>query len=312
MILYNSIVKLILLPAICLIALGAVHSSYGIILVGGGNLVNTTDPGDGAPWDEVARVTNASGTHTTSGSAVHLGGGYMLTANHVSLSQGYVSFDGSTTYQIAGGTTVQVMSETDVTEVVDLKLFQLTDNPGTSGVNLFPEPDKGVEGSFGAATHIGWGVGEAGNPVDLPNTWSWGNSGTSEKRWGVNAFEGATDITYSFGGFNYDFESIYTESDTDATVNEAAATLYDSGSGLFIKDGADQWFLTGTIVTVSTNDSSTFAADATADLNYAVRIAEYSNEIASLMIDPIAVPEPATAALLFGLIALGVLTRRRV
>jgi len=177
------------------------------------------------------------------------------------------------------------------------------------GVNLFPEYAKGLEGDFGAATHIGWGVGQ--NPDDLSNPWAWGSSSTSEKRWGVNAFEGATILTYSHGGFDYDFESIYTESDSDATVNEAAATLYDSGSGLFIKDGADQWFLAGTIVTVSTDGSSTFAADATADLNYAVRIAEYSDEIAALMIDPITVPESSTLALMFGLMALGAVMRRR-
>ena len=96
--------------------------------------MNTTNPGSGAPWDEVASVTNSSGTHSTSGSAIHVGGGYMLTANHVSLAQGYVSFDGSSTYQIASGSSVQVMSGTDV---VDLKVFQITNNPGTSGVNLF-------------------------------------------------------------------------------------------------------------------------------------------------------------------------------
>ena len=295
-----------LLTATCVIAIGLAHSTHAIILVGGGNLVNTTDPGSGAPWDEVARVTNSSGTHSTSGSAIHVGGGYMLTANHVSLAQGYVSFDGSTTYQIAGGSSVQIVSGADV---VDLKLFQITDNPGTSGVNLFPELAKGLEANFGAATHIGWGIGH--NSADASNPWDWGNPSTSEKRWGVNVFEGATSLTYTIGGLDYDFESLYTASDSDATSNEAAATLYDSGSGLFIKDGADQWFLAGTIVTVSTNGSSTFAADNTADLNFAVRIAEYSDEIAALMTAPLAVPEPAVFSFLLGLVAMTAACGRR-
>lgn len=301
-----------LFTAITLFTLAIAHSAFGIILVGGGNLVNTTDPGDGAPWDEVARVTNASGTHKSSGSAVHLGGGYMLTANHVALSQGYVSFDGSSTYQIAGGSAVQVMGTPDefgVSDVIDLKLFQLTDNPGTSGVNLFPEPAKGLENAFGAATQIGWGVGH--DPTDTSNPWGWGDSSTSDKRWGVNVLEGVTNITYSLGATNYDFESIFTELNSDATVNESAATVYDSGSGLFIKDGADQWYLAGTIVTVTTNGSSTFAADNTADLNFAVRIAEYSEEIADLMLTPIPVPEPAAVAMVFGLLSIGLVTRRR-
>ncbi|MBL6918971.1 MAG: hypothetical protein ISR41_00525 [Puniceicoccaceae bacterium] len=295
-----------LLTATCAIAIGFVHPTHAIILVGGGNLVNTTNPGSGAPWDEVASVTNSSGTHSTSGSAIHVGGGYMLTANHVSLAQGYVSFDGSSTYQIASGSSVQVMSGTDV---VDLKVFQITNNPGTSGVNLFPELAKGQEADFGAATHIGWGTGH--NSADTSNPWAWGNSSTSEKRWGVNVFEGATIFTYTNGGLNYNFESIYTASDSDATFNEAAATLYDSGSGLFIKDGVDQWFLAGTIVTVSTNGSSTFAADNTADLNFAVRIAEYSDEIAALMTAPLAVPEPAIFPFLLGLVAMSAACGRR-
>ena len=295
-----------LLTATCAIAIGFVHPTHAIILVGGGNLVNTTNPGSGAPWDEVASVTNSSGTHSTSGSAIHVGGGYMLTANHVSLAQGYVSFDGSSTYQIASGSSVQVMSGTDV---VDLKVFQITNNPGTSGVNLFPELAKGQEANFGAATHIGWGTGH--NSADTSNPWAWGNSSTSEKRWGVNVFEGATIFTYTNGGLNYNFESIYTASDSDATFNEAAATLYDSGSGLFIKDGVDQWFLAGTIVTVSTNGSSTFAADNTADLNFAVRIAEYSDEIAALMTAPLAVPEPAISPFLLGLVAMSAACGRR-
>lgn len=292
---------------VCLLWGSTLPTAHAIILLGGGNLTNTTDPGGGAPWDEVARVTNASGTHVTSGSAVHLGGGYMLTANHVSLSQGYVSFNGTTTYQIAGGTAVQVTSEVGV---IDLKIFKLTENPGTLGVNLFPEYAKGYEASFGAATHIGWGVGHT--PGDTDNPWTWGNSATSDKRWGLNDFETAQALGYAHGGINYSFESLVTALDSDATANEAAATLYDSGSGLFVQDGADQWFLAATMVTVSTNGSSTFGLEGAQDFNYSVRIAEYADEIASLMTDPIAVPEPASFALLLGLTSLVLIARRRV
>lgn len=299
---FNPSMKCSLLNVICLIALGAVHSSFGIILVGGGNLINITDPVTGAPWDDVARVTNVSGTHKTSGSAVHLGGGYMLTANHVNLSQGYVSFNGSTTLQILGGSAVQVTSGTDV---IDLKVFKLTSNPGTMGVNLFPEDDIGNEGAFGAATHIGWGVGHS--PGDASNPWTWGDSSTSVKRWGVNVFDSAAVISYS--GYNY--EALVTVLDSDATANEAAATNFDSGSGLFIKDLSDEWYLAGTMATVSIAGSSTFAADGTADKNYSVRIAKYADEITSLLTDPIAVPEPAAFAFLIGLMAVGTVMRRR-
>jgi hypothetical protein len=225
----------------------------------------------------------------------------MLTANHVSLSEGYVSFDGTTTYQIADNSTFQIVSGADV---VDLKLFQITDNPATIGVNLFPEDMKGLD--FGVATHIGWGVGY--DDTGTSNPWTWGESDTVEKRWGLNEFEGATRINYPSGGLDYDFESLYTASDSDVSVNEAAATLYDSGSGLFVRGPANEWFLAGTIAVVSNNGSSTFAADDTADLNYAVRIAEYSDEITALM----AVPEPAVFSFLIGLFAMTAACGRRV
>lgn len=230
----------------------------------------------------------------------------MLTANHVNLSQGYVSFDGSTTFEIDAGSAIQVTHGTDT---VDLKVFQLTATPGTVGVNLFPEASKGLEGTFGAATHVGWGIGH--DPADLTNPWSWGASSTSDKRWGVNDFEYATDITYTHAGTDYDYESLVTELDSDATSNEAGATFYDSGSGLFIQDGPD-WYLAGIMATVSTNGSSTFAADGSEDLNYSVRVAEYTDEITALMTDPIPVPEPSSFALFAGLSAAAFMLRRRV
>jgi hypothetical protein len=275
-------------------------------LVGGGNVINTTDPGAGLPWDEVARVTNVSASHSSSGTAIHIGGGYMLTANHVSLGQGYVSFDGSTTYQILGGSAVQVSSGSDV---IDLKVFQLSTNPGSTGVDLFPEYAKGLETLFGAATHVGWGVGH--HPVDADNPWTWGDAATSSKRWGVNDFEFALTLNYSAGGVDYGFESLATALDSDATSNEAAATLYDSGSGLFIQDGVGDWYLAATMVTVSSNGSSTFGVEDAQDMNYAVRIAEYANEISLLMTDPIAVPEVSAFTLWLGLTICAFTMRRR-
>lgn len=265
-----------------------------IIIVGGGNAVNISDPGNGAPWNEVARVTNSSGSHTSSGSAVHLGGGYMLTANHVNLSQGYVSFDGENTFQIATGSAVQVSSGTDV---IDLKIFQLTANPGTSGVSLLPEIYKGVElmPAYNEVTHIGWGVGHA--PADTSNPWVWGSAATtSEKRWGINHIEESI-VGFGYTDTSYDFEAIYTALDSDASANESAATLFDSGSGLFLQYDLDNWFMAGTIVAVSTQGSSTFSSDGTQDLNFAVRISEYTDEIESLLTNPIPVPEASTLSI---------------
>jgi hypothetical protein len=66
------------------------------------------------------------------------------------------------------------------------------------------------------------------------------------------------------------------------------------------------------MATVSTNGSSTFAADGSEDLNYSVRVAEYADEIMALMTDPIPVPEPGKLTLFVGLAAATFLLRRRV
>ena len=282
------------------------QSALAIILVGGDNLTNITDPGYDLPWDQVARVTNASGSHKTSGSAVYLGGGYMLTANHVELGQGYVSFDGTTTYAIQAGSGVQVGSG------VDLKVFQLTAAPGFSGVNLFPEAFKGFEST--SSTLVGWGVGVSDDPVDTSNPWSWGDSSTSLKRWGTNTIGAATIVSYS----GYSYEALVTSLGTDVGSSEAAATVYDSGSALFVQDGAANWYLAGMPTVVENNSISNFGTDTfdpsdstRGDFNYFARISEYQEEITALMTDPIVVPEPAMSALLIGLMASGFLLVRR-
>lgn len=61
----------------------------------------------------------------------------MLTANHVNLSVGYVSFDGSTTFQIDAGFVIQ---DTYGTDAVDLKVFQLNAMPGRTPSHRFNQP----------------------------------------------------------------------------------------------------------------------------------------------------------------------------
>ncbi len=84
-----------------LLVLGSVESR-ALVFWNLDNSANQTDPGTGVPWDSVARVagTNLSLANTT-GSAIYLGNGYMLTANHVTLGiDQRVTFDGVTPFVV--------------------------------------------------------------------------------------------------------------------------------------------------------------------------------------------------------------------
>ena len=132
-----------------LVVFSCAWRAEALILYGLDNSANQSDPLTGVPYDAVAQVLN-SGSGVT-GSAVHWGGGYMLTANHVStdLAGGTVTFDGGDSYTIDGGFTPQ-----QVSPGVDLKIFKLSSTQGVTGVSDLAAPTFGT-----ANTQVAWGWG---------------------------------------------------------------------------------------------------------------------------------------------------------
>ncbi|HWB60232.1 MAG TPA: hypothetical protein VG733_12120, partial [Chthoniobacteraceae bacterium] len=90
------------------------------------NTYNTTPPLNGAPWNYVAEVTNAD--VSTDASAVYLGNGFLITANHVNLGTS-VLLDG-TSYTIDASYTPEQVGD------ADLKLFKILGNPGLTTLPL--------------------------------------------------------------------------------------------------------------------------------------------------------------------------------
>lgn len=284
------------------------------------NSANQSDPGTGVPWGSVAAVSNSSGT-LRSGSAIYLGGGYMLTANHVTMNTTYsrVTFNGADFYEIdpafkAGSRWAgkQVLSGSD-SVVLDMAVFKLKIAPlDIAPVSLLP---VGVE-QVAPATMVGWGVGRAESSALGNATVSWGNESTSARRWGLNVPRSVGDVAY--GG--YSFTSIITIAggngtgfDPDGLGNaEAAVTLLDSGSGLF-QELAGDWYLIGLANTVERQaggNTSTFGNDSTSlagrgDANFFTRISEYHSQILAM------VPEPSTGGLAgIGLLGMWIWRRR--
>lgn len=242
-----------------------------MILYGRSNAENTTAPGNGAPWAYGTRVgaPNASG--------VYLGNGFVLTANHVDMGIGNVS----TTIVINNTTYTQNTAFTPCrlssgNHVVDAKVFRINGDPGLAPMPIAMED---IEADTGADfTVIGWGVGKGNQTSNTSanTTWTWGDVSTQIQRWGTNFSEDA-DYTLSGSGYLYDILLAVHDILPVGPENEAAVTLGDSGSGLFISFNGT-WKLAGIATDVSTGGFSTFSDNATlADNSRFVRVSHYAH-----------------------------------
>jgi len=241
--------------------------SEAVILYSGDNSANLIAP-DAARmnvFEAVARVCNSTGGQTA-GSAVHIRGKYLLTANHVA-NRSHVTFDGSTFHAVDSAFTPVKIGE------ADMKLIKLINDPGLPEKPLF----TGTAGDvFATGTLVGWGRGRdpavSDSVAGATNTWQWGDASTEAKRWGTNRIDSSITLEGPFGNT---YTALVTTLNRDAGNNEAGAALFDSGSGLFVDD-AGTWKLAGLATAVSTADSSTFGTFLNWDRNYFVRISSYS------------------------------------
>lgn len=269
-----------------------------IILFGLDNSQNRTDPGTGAPWESVGRLSNSAVT-VFGGSGVYLGNGYVLTANHVGPFAS-ITFDGTTFYTHDGIAPVQVAAN------VDMKILRLTTMPTVAAVSLLSTQTETVS----SATLVGWGVGR--DPATTVNTnvvpWDL-TQASSAKRWGLNTPRALANVGHQSGSYEalVTYLGATTGSPAGLGNSEAAATLLDSGSGLFQKIGSI-WYLIGLTTGVETANISTFGndqvSDSNGDANFFARISTYASAINTQ------IPEPS-AFLLISPALLLLLRRRR-
>lgn len=277
----NKIIRDIAKNIFCCIFLSIVTSNaQAIILYSGDNSANLTAP-DTARTDifnSVAKITNADGTGIV-GSAVHIKGKYLLTAEHVLYKdvtprRTHVNFDGTTYWAIdLNFLPIQI-------DTADLVLFKLIEDPNLPETQLYSSTNELNK----TGTLIGWGYGRDANQADQTSTtrtWTWAAGSTIDKRWGTNqvANSGNADIS----GKVYDF--LQTRLNSNQGGSEAAFAYYDSGSGLYISNSGI-WQLAGITTAVTTFGSSTFANFAgTHDSNYFVRVSQYRQAIMDNMPD---------------------------
>lgn len=253
---------------------------HAIVFFGQGNDANLTSPGGGLPWDNVVQMQSPTGPI---GTGVYLGNRYVLTAGHVgplaSVKVGLVDYLIDSSPAVAIGT-------------ADMKLVRLASDPGLGGVRLNSNP----LGDGGEAYLVGYGVGRASTSSPGSSPVTWGDSSTAIKRWGTNLVDGAI-LGAEVAGYTSDL--LRTEFNSNAGVNEAALTIYDSGSALFQKIGSE-WYLVGIGAYVQNSGYSLASAQFNSresDDNYFIRISSYAGS--GVMIGGVSVPEPSSQSLLF-------------
>ena len=251
-----------------------------IVFFSQGNDANLTSPRGGLPWDNVVQMQSSTGPI---GTGVYLGNRYVLTAGHVdpliSVKVGFVDYLLDSSPAVAIGT-------------ADMKLVRLASDPGLSGVRLNSNPSA----DGGAAHLVGYGVGRASSSLLGSNPVTWGDSSSAIKRWGTNLVDGAISGV-QVGGYTSDL--LRTQFNSNAGANEAALTIYDSGSALFRQIGSE-WYLVGLGAYVQNSGYSLANSQfnsTESDDNYFIRISSYANS--GVMIGGVGVPEPSSQNLLF-------------
>ncbi|MCX6946661.1 MAG: hypothetical protein NTU87_02180 [Verrucomicrobia bacterium] len=251
-----------------------------IVFFSQGNDVNLTNPGNGLPWENVVQMRSSTGPI---GTGVYLGNRYVLTAGHVgpltSVKVGFVDYLLDSSPAVAIGR-------------ADMQLVRLASDPGLGGVRLNSNPSA----DGGAAHLVGYGVGRADSSALSSSPVTWGDSSTAIKRWGTNFVDGAIDAAL-VGGYTSDL--LRTQFNSNAGANEAALTIYDSGSALFRQIGSD-WYLVGLGAYVQNSGfslASTQFNSKDSDDSYFIRISSYAGS--SVMIGGVGVPEPSSQSLLF-------------
>ena len=195
-------------------------------------------------WENIGwRGTSTGGTD---GSAVYLGGSYVLTANHV--GAGKVMF-GSTTYYPVPGSAQRIAS-------VDLLVFRVASPPSLPSVsisdaNLFNGMDVLMLGTGldQEEPELSWNIDRSTNP------WTWTLDGSPTNatgyQWGTSRIKrwGTNEIFDTNGWGGSATENFLTSFGKGDTTYEAQAADKDSGASLFVNNSGD-WELAGLISSV--------------------------------------------------------------
>ena len=282
-----------LLLLVCLALLWTAPAGAVLIDSGDGS-GNTTPPPDDPGFEYVGR----RGSLVT---AVYLGDGWVLTADHVGI--GPVTLDGITYNPIPGA---EIQMDNGDGTFADLKLFGLQTYP-----NWPMLPISDTTPSIGDDIIMIGGGRDRGAPTSWdPNGppppgpiggYLWDTPRTI--RWGTNQIEDipATPIqdTWAIG-------SLFDAIGQGGTPHEAMAADGDSGGAFFIKRGGT-WELAGIMYVIFIYTGQPVDTSLYGDITYASDLAMYRDQIKDIT----GLPEPTGAGPVGALLVLALGRRRR-
>jgi len=245
------------------LALGSclTRPARAVIIDSGDGTGNTSAPAEDPGWAHVG----ARGGLT----AIYLGNGWVLTANHVQV--GDVTFDGILYPAVANS---HIRLENDDASLPDLGVYRIDPSPELPILPIratTPPVDTAVimigKGrNRGSATS--WDPDGPAGPYD---GYEWGLG--MAMRWGTNLVEGFSRAVNT--------ECFYTDFTEGEPSHEAQAATGDSGGAVFIENG-DTWEIAGVLLAIGPYEEQPAETALYGNSTYAADLALYRDQIIAI------------------------------
>lgn len=280
------------LALVPMLALAVVHSTAD-------GTSNTAAPPNDPGWAHMALLHDLTG--------VYIGGGWILTANHVPDRDAVI---GGQVYPFVPGS--RVVFETSPGVNADLAVYRIQGDPGLPYLMLGATPPAVGEpvvmighGWNREATTTQWNASFVEVPPGAPAHEGYKRGVAQALRWGRNVVEG-TGIAVNISGIIS--TSLFTRFDASGgglQPDEAQAVVGDSGGALFYERGgagSGNWELAGILYTVATFSGQPADTAVFGTVTYAVEVAAYAADIEAVTAPVV----PALPLLGFVFAALGI------
>ncbi len=233
-----------------------------VLLAAADGTGNTSAPADDPGFSNVGALAGAT--------AVHLGNGWVLTANHVGAGS---PIFGGVAYPVVAGSTVQLRSPDSA--LADLRMFRVNPTPPQPPLRVYPSaPLPGTD-----VVMIGRGR-DRGEPTIWNGIGGWLHAATSSMRWGTNRVSASSLDVLGTRAFEMSF------SERRATTWEAQATTGDSGGAVFLQYGG-AWYLAGILYAVGPFEGQPSDTALFGNASYAAQLSDYHAEVSALLESPV-------------------------
>jgi hypothetical protein len=232
-------------------------------------------------------------------SAIYLGNGVVLTANHV--GAGDVTF-GDTVYSYVPGSAVRLVNNDG--SYPDLLMFEIYPWPDLPALEI-----PAISPIYGSQLLVAGNGLDRGNPLvwDPNGSYSPGPTGgyawssSSHVRWGLNNLE-----VYPAGGLVFNTRAFGSYFDAGKPLTEAQAVVGDSGGGVFTLSLLGEWQLAGVILGIVQYSGQPAGSSFFGQRTYYADLAYYRPQLENA----VELPEP-DRMLAPGAVLLGLLGARR-